>query len=96
MRKNPASEGQHLDVYSTLDRMYNELLRPKVTNKRYQINKKANEYVADQALCVFTVAPSGRYGVNGELNFVSLVYQYLYLDYSSVNDNRWSIRVTTH
>ena len=75
-----------------LNKMYNELLRTKDRNKRFQIYKKANEYVADQALWVFTVAPLGLYGVNVEMNFAPQVYQYLYLDYSSVTDRHWSLR----
>jgi ABC-type transport system substrate-binding protein len=67
--------------------MYHELLRTKDREKRFQICKKANEYVADQALWVFTMAPLGLYGVNKELEFVPQVSQYLYLDYSSVTEN---------
>ena len=48
--------------------------------------------MADQALMVFTMGPLALYDVNEELEFVSHVSQYLYLDYSSVTDNHWSIR----
>jgi ABC-type transport system substrate-binding protein len=72
--------------------MYNTLLRTKEREKRFQIYKKANEYIADQALWVFTMAPMSLYGVNKEINFVPQVSKYLYLDYSSVTDNHWSVR----
>ena len=75
-----------------LNMMHHELRRPKDRDKRFQIYKKANEYIADQALWVFTMASLGLYGVNKELNFVPQVSQYLYLDYSSVTDNHWSLR----
>jgi peptide/nickel transport system substrate-binding protein len=79
-------------VIEPLNRMYREVLRTRDRNKRYQIYKRANEYIADQALWVFTVAPLGLYGVNEELEFVPQVSQYLYLDYSSVTENHWSLR----
>ena len=75
-----------------LDEMYQDLLRTKDRDKRFQIYKKANEYIADQALWVFTMAPLGLYGVNKGVDFVPQVSQYLYLDYSSVTDNHWSMR----
>ena len=75
-----------------LNRMYQKLLRTKDRDKRFEIYKKANEYIADQALNVFTMAPLGLYGVNEELEFVPQVSQYLYLDYSSVTDSHWSVR----
>jgi peptide/nickel transport system substrate-binding protein len=75
-----------------LDRMHNEVLRIKDRDKRFQIYKRANDYVADQALWVFTMATLSLYGVNKEVNFVPQVSQYLYLDYSSVADNHWSVR----
>jgi len=74
-----------------LDKMFHELRRTKDRDKRFQIYKKANEYIADQALEVFTMAPLTLYGVNEEVDFVPQVSQYLYLDYSSVTDNHWSI-----
>lgn len=79
-------------VMLPLDRMYDELLRTKDRDTRFQIYKKANEYIADQALQVFTMAPLGLYGVNEEVEFVPQVSQYLYLDYSSVTENHWSVR----
>ena len=75
-----------------LDRMYHELYRTKDRDKRFQIYKKANEYIADQALWVFTMATLGLYGVNEDVKFVPHVSQYLYLDYSSVTDKHWSVR----
>ena len=75
-----------------LERMHHEVLKTKQLEKRLAIYKRANEYIADQALWVFTVGPLGLYGVNEELEFVPQVSQYLYLDYSSVTDNHWSIR----
>jgi ABC-type transport system substrate-binding protein len=75
-----------------LDRMYHEVRKTKERGKRFQIYKKANDYIADYALKVFTVAPLSLYGVNKELNFVPQVSQYLYLDYSSVTDSHWSLR----
>jgi ABC-type transport system substrate-binding protein len=75
-----------------LDKMSHELRRTKDRDKRFQIYKRANEYIADQALEVFTVAPMSLYGVNEEMEFVPQVSQYLYLDYSSVTDNHWSVR----
>ena len=75
-----------------LNRMHHKLLRTKDRDKRFQIYKRANEYIADQALWVFTMAPLTLYGVNEELEFVPQVSQYLYLDYSSVTDNHWSLR----
>ena len=74
-------EIMHDEVRSTMDR-----------ERRFQIYKKANEYIADQALLVSTMAPVSIYGVNEELNFVPQVSQYLYLDYSSVTENHWSRR----
>ena len=75
-----------------LDSMYHELMKTKDRDKRFQIYKRANEYIADQALWVFTMAPLTLYGVNEEVEFVPQVSQYLYLDYSSVTDNHWSVR----
>jgi peptide/nickel transport system substrate-binding protein len=75
-----------------LDTAYREVLKTRDREQRFQIYKKANEYIADQALYVFTVAPLSLYGVNEELNFVPQVSQYLYLDYSSVTDSHWSVR----
>jgi len=75
-----------------LDRMYHELLRTRDREKRFHIYKRANEYVAHQALWVFTMAPLTLYGVNEEVEFVPQVSLYLYLDYSSVTDNHWSVR----
>jgi len=75
-----------------LDKMYKELLRTKDRNKRFEIYKRANEYIADQALWVFTMAPLSLYGVNEEMEFIPQLSQYLYLDYSSVTDNHWSVK----
>jgi ABC-type transport system substrate-binding protein len=75
-----------------LDRMYGKLLRTKDRDKRFQIYKKANEYIAGQAFWVFTMATLGLYGVNEEVEFVPHISQYLYLDYSSVTDDHWSVR----
>jgi ABC-type transport system substrate-binding protein len=75
-----------------LDSMHHEIRRTKDREKRFQIYKKANEYIADQALWVSTMASLGLYGANMELEFVPHVSQYLYLDYSSVTDRHWSIR----
>jgi peptide/nickel transport system substrate-binding protein len=75
-----------------LDTMYHELLRTRDRDKRFQIYKRANEYIADQALWVFTMAPLSLYGVNEEVQFIPQLSQYLYLDYSSVTDNHWSVR----
>jgi len=75
-----------------LNRMYHEVLRTRDRNKRFEIYKRANEYIADQALWVFTMASLTLYGVNEEMEFVPQVSQYLYLDYSSVTDNHWSLR----
>jgi ABC-type transport system substrate-binding protein len=58
-----------------LDSMYHELLKTKDRDKRFQIYKKANEYIADQALHVFTVATLGLYGVNEDVEFVSHLSQ---------------------
>ncbi len=75
-----------------LERMYHELLRTTDRDKRFEIYKRANEYIADQALMVSTMAPLSLYGVNAEVDFIPQVSQYLYLDYSSVTDNHWSVR----
>jgi peptide/nickel transport system substrate-binding protein len=75
-----------------LDRMYHEVLRTRDRDKRFQIYKRANEYIADQALGLGTMAPLSLYGVNEEVEFVPQLSQYLYLDYSSVTDNHWSVR----
>jgi len=75
-----------------LNRMYHEVLRTRDRDKRFQIYKRANEYIADQALYVFTMAPLTLYGVNEEVEFIPQVSQYLYLDYSSVTDKHWSLR----
>jgi len=40
----------------------------------------------------YPVAPVSLYGVNNELNFVPQVSQYLYLEYSSVTDEHWSVQ----
>ena len=79
-----------------LDNMYQELLRTRNREKRFRIYKKANEYIADQALAVFTVAPISLYGVNQELKFIPSSSQYLYLDYSSVTENHWSLKGKTN
>ena len=76
----------------SLDKMYHEVLRTKDRDKRFQIYKSANEYIADYAFWVFTMAPLTLYGVNEEVEFVPQLSQYLYLDYSSVTDNHWSVR----
>jgi ABC-type transport system substrate-binding protein len=75
-----------------LDMMYRELLKTRDRDKRFEIYKKANEYIADQALWLFTVAPLALYGVNEQVGFVPQVGQWLYLDYSSVSDGHWSIQ----
>jgi len=75
-----------------LDEVYNELQRTRDRDKRFELYKRANEYIADQALWLFTVAPLGLYGVNKEVSFEPQVSQYLYLDYSSVTENHWSLR----
>ena len=72
--------------------MYHELLKTTDRTKRFQIYKRANEYVADQAFALFTMGPLALYGVNTEVDFVPHVSQYLYLDYSSVTDNHWSLK----
>ena len=74
-----------------VDWMYHEVLRTRDRQKRFQIYKRANEYIADQALWVFTMATLALYGVNEEVEFVPQMSQYLYLDYSSVTDNHWSV-----
>jgi peptide/nickel transport system substrate-binding protein len=79
-----------------LDKMYQEVLRTKNRGARFGIYKKANEYIADQALWLFTVGPFSLYGVNEEVNFVPQNCQYLYLDYSSVTDDHWSLRGKNH
>jgi len=79
-------------LIAPLNMMYDELLRTKDRDKRFQIYKRANEYIADQALWVFTMAPLSLYGVNEEMEFIPQVSQYLYLDYSSVTDKHWSLR----
>ncbi len=75
-----------------LNRMYHEVLRTRDRDKRFQIYKRTNEYIADQAFYVFTMAPLTLYGVNEEVEFVPQVSQYLYLDYSSVTDSHWSVK----
>jgi peptide/nickel transport system substrate-binding protein len=75
-----------------LNEMYAEVLRATDRTERFRIYKKANDYVADQAFWVFTMAPLTLYGVNEHVNFVPQVSQYLYLDYSSVTDRHWSVR----
>jgi ABC-type transport system substrate-binding protein len=75
-----------------LNMMYDEVLRTKDRDKRFQIYKRANEYIANEALWIFAMAPFSLYGVNEELNFVPQVSEYLYLDYSSVTDRHWSVR----
>jgi peptide/nickel transport system substrate-binding protein len=75
-----------------LNRMYHQILRTRDRDKRFEIYKRANEYIADQALWVSTMAPLTLYGVNEEVEFVPQVSQYLYLDYSSVTDKHWSVR----
>jgi len=71
-----------------LNRMYHQILRTRDRDKRFQIYKRANKYIADWALWAFTMAPLTLYGVNEELEFVPQVSQYLYLDYSSVTDKQ--------
>ncbi len=75
-----------------LDKMYKELLKTRDRDSRFQIYKKANEYIADQAFWVSTMAPLTLYGVNEEVDFISQLSMYLYLDYSSVTDNHWSVK----
>ena len=85
---------QHLPKWLMLplDKMYKEVQITRNREKRFQIYKEANEYIADQAFWLFTVAPMSLYGANEEFNFVPQPSQYLYLDYSSVSDNHWSLR----
>jgi hypothetical protein len=45
-----------------LDRMYHALLKTKNREKRFQIYKRANEYIADQAFWVFSMATHGYAG----------------------------------
>ena len=40
---------------------------------------------------VYTISPLTLYGVNEMVEFIPQVSQYLYLDYSPVTDNHWSI-----
>jgi len=75
-----------------LNRMYKDVADTKEREKRFQIYKRANEYIADQALMVFTMAPLSLYGVNEHVHFVPQVSQYLYLEYSSVTDEHWSVQ----
>jgi peptide/nickel transport system substrate-binding protein len=75
-----------------LDTLYHQVLKTKDRDKRFQIYRKANEYIADQALQLFTMAPIALYGVNEELEFIPHPSQYLYLDHSWVTDNHWSLR----
>jgi hypothetical protein len=79
-------------LLAPLDGMYRELLGIKERDERFEIYKRANEYIANEALWLFTVAPMGLHGVNKELEFVPQVAQLLYLDYSSVTENHWSLR----
>ena len=74
-----------------LEIIYKELLGTTDRERRFQLYKRANEYIADQALGVTIMAPLSLYGVNEELEFVPQVSQYLYLDYSSVTDKHWSV-----
>ena len=82
----------HDYLMTPLNCMYHEVLRTKDRKRRFEIYKRANEYIADQALWLFTLVPMTLYGVNEELDFVPQVSQYLYLDYSSVTENHWSVR----
>jgi ABC-type transport system substrate-binding protein len=75
-----------------LDMMYHEVLRTRDRDKRFQIYKKANEYIADGAFWVSTMAPLALYGVNKEVEFIRQLSRYLYLDSSSVTDSHWSVR----
>jgi ABC-type transport system substrate-binding protein len=75
-----------------LDIMYHQVRRTRDRNKRFEIYKRANDYIADQATWIFTLSPMGLYGVNKELDFVQQVSWLLYLEYSSVTDNHWSVK----
>ena len=75
-----------------LEEMYREVLKTTDRNRRFEIYKKANEYMADQALWIFPVAALGLYGVNEELQFVPQIGGNLYLEYSSVTDNHRSVK----
>jgi peptide/nickel transport system substrate-binding protein len=75
-----------------LDTMYHQVLKTNDRWKRYEIYKNANDYIADQAFWVFTMAPLSLYGVNAEMEFVPQLSQYLYLEYSSVTETHWSLR----
>jgi ABC-type transport system substrate-binding protein len=75
-----------------LDMMHREVVKTRDRDKRFQLYQKANEYIADQALWVFTVAPLALYGVNEEMEFIPQPSQYLYLEYSSVTENHRSLR----
>jgi hypothetical protein len=72
--------------------MYHQVQKAEDREKRFEIYRKANDYIAAQALCLFTMAPISLYGVNKNMNFVPQVSQYLYLDCSSVTDEHWSIK----
>jgi ABC-type transport system substrate-binding protein len=79
-------------VMMPLDEMYYELRKTKDRDKRFQIYKKANEYIADQALKLSTLAPLALYGVNEEVEFVPYKNSFLCLKKTSVTDNHWSVR----
>jgi ABC-type transport system substrate-binding protein len=79
-------------LMAPLDMMYHQVRETNDSKKRYKTYKKANDYIAEQAFYLFTMAPLSLYGVNAQVNFVPQVSQYLYLDYSSVSDNHWSVR----
>jgi peptide/nickel transport system substrate-binding protein len=75
-----------------LHTLRNQVHRTKDPQKRFQIYKKANDYIANQALLIFAVAPLSLYGINEEVEFIPHPSQYLYLDHSSVTDSHWSVQ----
>jgi ABC-type transport system substrate-binding protein len=79
-------------ITDPIDRWYHEILRSKEREKRFELYKRTNEYIADQALWVFTLAPLSLYGVNQEFDFKPQLSQYLFLEHSSVTDRHWSVK----
>ena len=58
-----------------------------------ELSRRGSKHTVEEIRQVlFTMARLGIYGVNEEVEFIPQLSQYLYLDYSSVTDNHWSVR----
>ena len=70
-----------------LDTMCHQVRPMNDHRKRCELYKTANDYIAERASWLFSMAPLSLYGVNAEVNFTPQVSQYTHWGYSSVTEN---------